>query len=335
MALPAGVRVSEVVVDGKRMVLLGEDEGGQQFIAVVDAESGARRNLIRLILRNEAKGRAVDKATQKTDPNIGKTIGVTIDEIGSNGDGIGRFEGAPIYVPLALPGDALSVRLCDRRGQGYAAELVEGRTLMPRHQPICRHFGTCGGCRLQHLRPFDYRAWKRQQVQTALASRGIDDVEIKPLIDGHPASRRRLRLAFRPDGGRLALGLRRRLGSDIVAVQDCPITLPAIVNLLTPLRNDLGPLDLAVKGGEFSITAANNGLDVLIETNVEPSLADREGLAALAKLRIWQGLPGGRMPALHPSRSQPAASPLSISVASPWPCPQEPFCRRPRRLRAP
>ncbi|MGI9485560.1 MAG: hypothetical protein ACR2RF_06710 [Geminicoccaceae bacterium] len=49
LALPAGVRVSEVVVDGKRMVLLGEDEGGQQFIAVVDAESGARRNLIRLI----------------------------------------------------------------------------------------------------------------------------------------------------------------------------------------------------------------------------------------------------------------------------------------------
>ena len=49
LALPAGVRVTEVVVDGKRMVLLGEDEGGQQFIAVVDAESGARRNLIRLI----------------------------------------------------------------------------------------------------------------------------------------------------------------------------------------------------------------------------------------------------------------------------------------------
>lgn len=48
VALPAGARVSEVVIDGRRLVLLGEDEGGQQFIAVVDAESGARRSLIRL-----------------------------------------------------------------------------------------------------------------------------------------------------------------------------------------------------------------------------------------------------------------------------------------------
>ncbi|MGI9500844.1 MAG: DUF6476 family protein [Geminicoccaceae bacterium] len=46
--LPAGVRVSQVVVDGKRMVLLGEGPDGRQYIAVVDAESGARRSLIRL-----------------------------------------------------------------------------------------------------------------------------------------------------------------------------------------------------------------------------------------------------------------------------------------------
>ncbi|MGI9510560.1 MAG: hypothetical protein ACR2QJ_14565 [Geminicoccaceae bacterium] len=48
VALPAGVRVSEVVVDGKRLVLLGEGPDGQQYIAVVDAVSGTRKNLIRL-----------------------------------------------------------------------------------------------------------------------------------------------------------------------------------------------------------------------------------------------------------------------------------------------
>ena len=48
VALPAGVRVSQVVVDGKRLVLLGEGADGQQYIAVVDAVSGVRQNLIRL-----------------------------------------------------------------------------------------------------------------------------------------------------------------------------------------------------------------------------------------------------------------------------------------------
>ncbi|MEM8951076.1 MAG: TRAM domain-containing protein [Pseudomonadota bacterium] len=222
-------------------------------------------------------------SSKKTDPNIGRVIEVAIDAIGSSGDGIGRFEDAPVYVPLALPGDALSVRLSDRRGAGYAAEMVESRTLMRRHQPICAHFGACGGCRLQHLRPLDYRAWKGEQVQTALASRGIKEVDIKPLIDGEPATRRRLRLAFKSKGHHLALGFRRRLGSDIVAIEACPIALPSIVNLLNPLQKCLESIQLSTRGGEISITACDNGLDVLIETKIEPNLADREALAAFAE----------------------------------------------------
>lgn len=48
LALPAGVRVSQVVADGRRLVLLGEGPGGQQYIAVVDADSGRRRSLMRV-----------------------------------------------------------------------------------------------------------------------------------------------------------------------------------------------------------------------------------------------------------------------------------------------
>ncbi len=48
LELPAGVRIDEMVVDGKRLVLLGEGPDGRQYIAVVDAVSGARQNLIRL-----------------------------------------------------------------------------------------------------------------------------------------------------------------------------------------------------------------------------------------------------------------------------------------------
>lgn len=48
LALPAGARVDQVVADGKRLVLIGEDRNGQQFIAVVDALTGARQSLIHL-----------------------------------------------------------------------------------------------------------------------------------------------------------------------------------------------------------------------------------------------------------------------------------------------
>ena len=49
LALPEGVRVGQVVADGMRLVLLGEDGDGTQYIAVVDALSGARQSLIRLV----------------------------------------------------------------------------------------------------------------------------------------------------------------------------------------------------------------------------------------------------------------------------------------------
>jgi len=48
LALPKDVRIGQVVVDGKRLVLLGEGPDGQQYIAVVDADSGARKTLIRV-----------------------------------------------------------------------------------------------------------------------------------------------------------------------------------------------------------------------------------------------------------------------------------------------
>lgn len=213
---------------------------------------------------------------------IGKVIEVSIEDIGASGDGIGHVDGSPIYVPLALPGDVLTVRLSAKRGQGYAADMVESQALMPRNQPVCRHFGTCGGCRLQHLSPLDYRRWKQQRIETALASRGIENIEIKPLIDGEPATRRRLRLAFLPDGGGLVFGFRKRLDRKVVAIEECPISEAAIVKLFNRLRHCLAALDMAAKGGEISITAADNGLDLLIQTPIAPNLADREALAALA-----------------------------------------------------
>ncbi|MGI9500843.1 MAG: class I SAM-dependent RNA methyltransferase [Geminicoccaceae bacterium] len=234
------------------------------------------------------------RTSKKDHPAIGRTIALTIDEVGRNGDGIGRFEGAPVFVPLTLPGDALTVRLSSRRGQGFAADVVEERTLMPRSQPVCRHFGACGGCRLQHVPLLDYRQWKQQQIETVLAVRGIQDAVILPLIDGDLAARRRLRTAFRLEGQGLALGFRRRLGRAVVTIEDCPIADPAIIQLFTPLRRSLASLDMAVKGGELSITVAENGLDLLIETPVPPGLADREILAGLAETEdlarlAWRG----------------------------------------------
>lgn len=46
--LPAGARIDQVIADGKRLVLLAEDQEGQQYLAVVDALSGERLSLLQI-----------------------------------------------------------------------------------------------------------------------------------------------------------------------------------------------------------------------------------------------------------------------------------------------
>ena len=48
LRLPAGARIEQVVVDGRRLVLLGTDGAGAQFLAVVDPTTGERLSLLHI-----------------------------------------------------------------------------------------------------------------------------------------------------------------------------------------------------------------------------------------------------------------------------------------------
>ena len=48
LSLPAGARIDQVVVDGRRLVVLGTDGAGAQFLAVVDPATGERLSLLRV-----------------------------------------------------------------------------------------------------------------------------------------------------------------------------------------------------------------------------------------------------------------------------------------------
>lgn len=46
IALPPGGRIEHVVADGRRLLLLGVDPSGQQFLVVVDPQTGERSSLL-------------------------------------------------------------------------------------------------------------------------------------------------------------------------------------------------------------------------------------------------------------------------------------------------
>jgi 23S rRNA (uracil1939-C5)-methyltransferase len=78
---------------------------------------------------------------------------VTLDKLTYGGDALGRLPDArAVFVPFALPGEQVRIRLVEEK-RGYArAELLEIIQPAPeRIEARCPHFGICGGCHYQHL----------------------------------------------------------------------------------------------------------------------------------------------------------------------------------------
>ena len=183
-----------------------------------------------------------------------------IETLGSRGDGIAQYNGDPVYIPFTLPGERVRVKIQD--GRGEVLEILEASP--ERCEPLCRHFGTCGGCSLQHLSSQSYLEWKHEQIRAAFLSRGLD-VAIEPVIPAKPGTRRRAVLAARRTRSGVLLGFSRRLSHQIIDMQECPVLRDRIVKALPDLREMLGML--LTRKGQARVTVVDslNGLDVSIE----------------------------------------------------------------------
>ena len=84
---------------------------------------------------------------------------VKLEKLTYGGDALGRVPdplmgtgGRVVFVPFALPGETVRIRVIDQKRGHMRGELVE--VLDPsaeRITPKCIHFGVCGGCHYQHL----------------------------------------------------------------------------------------------------------------------------------------------------------------------------------------
>src|SRR5690625_1012627 len=101
------------------------------------------------------------------------SVETMIESLGAQGDGV-TADG--VFVPFSLPGERVRILSAGHRGRLEAV-------LSPapeRVQPACPHFGSCGGCALQHASEEMVAGWKSDLIRRALASRGLADVEIRP-----------------------------------------------------------------------------------------------------------------------------------------------------------
>ncbi len=201
---------------------------------------------------------------------------LTIERLGQRGEGIAE---GPVYVPYALPGERVEAEVKADRG-------VLKKILKPspdRIDPICRYFGTCGGCGVQTLNDTAYSAWKHGLVVEALRHHKFD-VAVSALENVHGAGRRRATFHAAMDNGKARVGFMQARSHEIVEIDACPLFAPELSGAVTVAREISQALAHRNKPLDIVVSATINGLDVDVRGCGPLGEADVQKMTKLAAL---------------------------------------------------
>ncbi len=121
-----------------------------------------------------------------------------IGDMVAEGKCVARHEGMVIFVENAVPGDVADVRISKKQKNFLVGVAVTTKIPSPqRIEPFCQHFGTCGGCKWQHLSYDMQLQFKTQQVVDAFERIGkFDNLNIEPIAGAEPTVFYRNKLEF-------------------------------------------------------------------------------------------------------------------------------------------
>lgn len=196
-----------------------------------------------------------------------------IHKLSIQGDGIAD---GPVYVPFSLPNEVIEGDVT-----GHRIETPNVVVASPdRVQPPCPHFGTCGGCSLQHASDEFVADWKADTIRNALVAQGIE-ATIRPTITSPPQSRRRATFTGRRTKKTTVVGFHMRASDAVIAVPDCKVLHPEILASM-PAMEALTKIGASRKGSiAIAITWSGNGADIDVQGAKE---VDGPTLAALGQL---------------------------------------------------
>ncbi|MFY0715180.1 23S rRNA (uracil(1939)-C(5))-methyltransferase RlmD [Seonamhaeicola sp. NFXS20] len=110
---------------------------------------------------------------------------VEVIDAGAKGKTVAKApDGKVIFLPNAVPGDVVDVQTFKKRKAYYEGKATVFHKLSDkRTQPVCEHFGTCGGCKWQHM---DYKyqlEYKQNEVTNNLTRIGhIELPKVTPIL---------------------------------------------------------------------------------------------------------------------------------------------------------
>ncbi len=169
-------------------------------------------------------------------------VEITIEDIGSEGEGIGRYEGYTLFVKDTVMGDRALVQVM-KTGKTYGyARLV--KLIAPseyRVEPRCPIAAKCGGCQIMHVDYAKQLEYKENKVRSCLTRiGGFTEVNMEPINGMEEPYYYRNKSQFpvgRNKDGSIAIGFYAGRTHSIIDTKHCYIGAKVNEDILTFMRS--------------------------------------------------------------------------------------------------
>jgi 23S rRNA (uracil1939-C5)-methyltransferase len=174
----------------------------------------------------------------------GDTLELTITDLSSSGDGLGRWQDRVVFVPDTVPGDEIRVRLVQAKptfARGKVRQLLKPSA--DRVRAACMVADKCGGCQWQAVGYPAQLAAKQEQVIAALTRIGkFDDPPVLPILASEQPLSYRNKATYplaRSPEGQVKAGYFRKGSHKLVNLNQCPVQDERLNPLLAEIKQDI------------------------------------------------------------------------------------------------
>jgi 23S rRNA (uracil1939-C5)-methyltransferase len=214
-------------------------------------------------------------------------IEARIEDLSHDGRGVASHGEKKVFIHGALPGELVMARITQRRRSYDEGETVEVIESSPdRVEPVCPHFGQCGGCSLQHFDPREQIESKQNTLVQNLERIGkvVPDTVWEPLTGPKWDYRRKARLSVRyvHKKERVLVGFRERYGRFVADMQECHVLDQRIASQLGRLSGLVHSMDSRRTIPQLEVSCGDNQCALVFRHLEALSEGDLQKLRAFA-----------------------------------------------------